>query len=75
MSTVTVDVEVDLNDINDDDMVEHLEERGYVITETEEDNVDILQTIKDLVDVRMYKPEQFDEAFSTFAWNTVGKIV
>lgn len=62
-----IEVEVDLSDFSTNDLQAELESR--------EDNDRSQLDLEKLYDIKRYRPELFDEAFSRYCWNVLGKNV
>ena len=66
-TSVDVDVDVELSDIDDDDLTEELESRGYVVRSVEEKDEELVQTC-----TAIYEAMQTDPAL---AWKRMAALV
>ena len=70
-------VEHDLGDYTDEDLVEELEHRHYNFKRLIQDEIkeDVDTALYELADCKRYNPEKFDEMFSRYIWDMLGKNV
>lgn len=69
--SVWVDVEVGLDEFDTDDLVAELDRRDKLSSI----NSDADTIFEELYDIKRYRPELFDEAFSKACWTILGKNV
>jgi hypothetical protein len=72
--TVDVEIELDLDDFDLEDIIEHLEHCDYTVIETD-DIVSTKEEIQHLCDAYMYDRPNFDKKISDFFYEKLGRIV
>lgn len=64
---ITAEVEIDLYEIDEETLLEHIEERGISPFSDS-------QQLAALYEAKRYHPEKFDEMFSNVVYNVLGKV-
>jgi hypothetical protein len=68
---LNTDVEINLDEWEEKEIIEYMEDLGYVLTKTPEDSF----MLEKLADAKVYHPENFDKLFSEYIYKTIGRIV
>lgn len=64
MSTITLDAEIDMSDIDTDDLIDEIENRGYIVKKEDEVNHsslldhEKLNLIKDILGLKEYESKE-----------------
>lgn len=69
--TADVEVEVDLDEWDEREIVDYMEDLGWTITKTPEDDI----WLPRLADAKQYHPETFDALFSEYVYLKLGRII
>jgi hypothetical protein len=74
---VYVDSQDVIDDLTDDDIIEELQGRGYDCSTLQKDTVavDINKTILKLYELKRINSPEFDDVFTEFVYNTIGRII
>jgi len=74
MTYVTVDVEVDLNDFSDEELIDHLESKGFIVGDAvSSPGVDMVEIIEVLYQQRR-TGKDYQKTLDELIYHTLGKI-
>ena len=75
MTYVTVDVEVDLNDFSDEELIDHLESKGFIVGDAvSSPGVDMVEIVEVLYQQRR-TGQDYQKTIDELIYHTLGKIV
>lgn len=74
MTYVTVDVEVDLDDFSDEELIDHLESKGFIVGDAvDSPGVDMVKIIEVLHQQRR-TGQDYQKTLDELIYHTLGKI-
>ena len=75
MAYVTVDVDVDLDDFSDEELIDHLESKGFIVRDAvSSPGVDMIEIIEILYQQRR-TGQDYQKTLDELIYHTLGKIV
>jgi hypothetical protein len=66
-----VSVDVDLDEFNDDDIINYLENRGYMIINNQDERVELIESIYH----KRRLGQDYQDHLDTLIYNVIGRIV
>jgi hypothetical protein len=66
-----VSVDVDLDEFNDDDIINYLENRGYMVINNQDERVELIESIY----LKRRLGQDYQTDLDTLIYNNIGRIV
>jgi hypothetical protein len=66
-----VSVDVDLDEFNDDDIINYLEKRGYMVINNQDERVELIESIY----LKRRLEQDYQTDLDTLIYNNIGRIV
>lgn len=66
-----VSVDVDLDEFNDDDIINYLEKRGYMVINNQDERVELIESIY----LKRRLGQDYQTDLDTLIYNNIGRIV
>jgi hypothetical protein len=66
-----VSVDVDLDEFNDDDIINYLENRGYMVINNQDERVELIESIYH----KRRLGQDYQDHLDTLIYNVIGRIV